>query len=237
MKRVEKWTILLCFLITGIHQTHASEVAFIGLTGDGAPAIEKTYDRTLRERLATNQQFRVADYLTIKNYKDRIDFHRYPVVSRNLLAALGRVAHDSTIFIWGSVNEYRISPVRRNLIGSFIDATLTIHLNIYSLSNQKIVFSGDVRVNSDKYKGINVFRPVEQVVHISAVDRTDLLNKLVREAVKKSEMIISVVLRGDLEKMKTVASQEEQRLIPSLHDVFSVPSMEGSSVGQGIPEE
>lgn len=236
MKYAEKLSVvLLLILIAAVYQAQGSEIVFIGLTGEGAPAIEKSYDQLLRERLASSTQFQTADYLVVQNYKERIDFHRHPVVSKNLLNALQRFAHDSTIFIWGSVTEYRMKPVRRNLIGSFIEAKLAIHLNIYSLSNQRIAFSGEVRAKADKYKGINIFSPVGKVVHISGTDRSELLNELVKEAVRKSDLIISLVLKSDSGNLEA-SGPEQQQYVPSLYDVFSMPSMEASVVEDSVDE-
>ncbi|KMQ50987.1 hypothetical protein CHISP_2129 [Chitinispirillum alkaliphilum] len=221
---------LLFFFTLVYSDAIGTEVIFIGLKGDGAPAIEKTYDKMLRERLSTSPYFRVADYQTIQNYKERIRFHDYPTVSQDLLNTLRRFASDSTIFIWGSVREYNMRPVRRNLIGSYIEADLVLNLTIYSLSNQRFAFSGNVKASSERYKGISVFRPVETVVHISSQDRIDLLDELVSRAVMESERIVSVVMRSDPESLESMATEASGQYLPSLYDVFSIPSMEASEI-------
>lgn len=202
------------------------QVVFIGLSGDGAPAVEKTYDRLLREQLSVMPEVEAGDYMEAQRFRERINFFDHQTVSVDLVRALDQFAPDTTLFVWGVVKQYRMRPVRRFLFGAAVRADLTIGLSMYSLSNRKYAFAGDIVVSASKSKGLVLFDRVDKAVHVSALDRTDLLEKLETEAVRESGRMIAAVVRSENEQDKAMRGDVDRYKVPSLSDVFEVPSVE-----------
>ena len=207
-----------------------SEVVFIGLYGEGAPAVEKTYDRLLREHLSVLPQIHSADYIQAQRFANMIKFDTYPTVSENLVKSLITLASDTTLFVWGTIKKYRIKPIRKAFFFSKLKGELTIGLNMYSLSRGKYAYSGNVKAVTFKSKGMVGFRPVEKVVHISALDRAEILEELEYDAVQASGRMISAVVHSEsfqTDKGETGVNTYE---VPSMSDVFSVPSVDAQAV-------
>jgi hypothetical protein len=69
------------------------------------------------------------------------------------------------------------------------------------------------------------------LVHATARDRAELLEKLVNQAVENSGRIISAVAKSQTFK-NTKNSDVQQYKVPSISDVFSVPSVEAPNLDQ-----
>ena len=208
------------------------EIAFIGIHGENAPAVEKTFDRLLREHLSVMPEIKAADYIETQRYANLIRFNDFPTVSRNLVAEMIKVAPETTLFVWGTIKEYHISPVRKYLFGVSLEAKLTIGLTMYSLADRTYAYAGNVKATVNKPKGFIFMSPVDKVTHITALDRTELLEKLVYEAVRVSGQMIGAVAKTQNGNETGPAATVEQYKVPSISDVFAVPSVEARSLDQ-----
>lgn len=224
----------IIFLLSAFSVCFGEDVVFIGLSGENAPAVEKTYDRLLRERLSVMPGIKAVDYLQTQRYREQINFEDYPTVSRVLVESLNKLVSDTTLFVWGTVKEYRISAIRKNLIGSALKGELTIGLNIYNSAHQTYAYAGNVKASVSKSKGLIFFSRLDRAVHISALDRTEMLEELESKAVANSARMISAITK--IVEKGTRTADVEQYKVPSLSDVFSVPSMEAPTVKQESPD-
>jgi hypothetical protein len=210
----------------------AKDIAFIGLNGEKAPAVEKTFDRLIREHLSVIPDVKSVDYLQIQKYQQIIFFSDNSTVSESLVELLEKYAPESTLFVWGWVKDYRITAVRRKLFNAALKGELTIGLTMYSLSEKKFAYSGNVKAEDYKSKGLIFFGSVDQSVHATALDRAEILEKLVNQAVENSGRIISAVAKSQT-FTNNKDSDVQQYKVPSISDVFSVPSLEAPNLDQG----
>ena len=227
---MKSFTVLFAIILNISICFAGSEVVFIGLYGEGAPAVEKTYDRLLREHLSVLPQIHSADYVQSQRYSNMIKFDTYPTVSENLVKSLITLASDTTLFVWGTVKEYRIKPIRKAFFFSKLKGELTIGLNMYSLSRGEYAYCGNVKAVAFKSKGMVGFRPVEKITHISALDRAEILEKLEYDAVEASGRMISAVVRSESSQTDKDEAGVDSYKVPSMSDVFSVPSVDGQAV-------
>lgn len=207
------------------------EIAFIGLNGEKAPAVEKTFDRLLREHLSVMSDVKSTDYLQVQKYRQVIYFSDNTTISESLVGSLEKFAPESTLFVWGWVKDYKISAVRRKLFNAALKGELTIGLTMYSLSQKEYAYSGNVNAVDYKSKGLIFLGSVDQSVHATALDRSEILEKLVNQAVENSGRIISAVARSQ-QFTNNKSSEVQQYKVPSISDVFAVPSLEAPSINQ-----
>ncbi|MFP4015133.1 MAG: hypothetical protein ACLFVQ_13685 [Chitinispirillaceae bacterium] len=206
----------------------ARNIVFLGLSGPEAASIEESLEPKLRSRLSTMRDFKTADFIKSQQYKDKISFDRYPVVSEALVRKLEAIAPDSAIFVWGTVKEYQIQPKRHLLLGARIEGKLTINYTMYNLAERSYAYSGEVKADAVRGKGIVLFRPVDQAVHITALDRIELLEELENEITEGSASLISIVARSAKFSSKTEESDQEveKYKVPSVEDVYKVPEID-----------
>jgi hypothetical protein len=210
------------------------EVVVIGVGFGGAPSFEDAFDKRLREDLSTTPEVYTTDYLQTQSYRRKIHFDNYPTVSRKLVESLRQYCSDSTIFVWGKIKNYSIKSVRRYLIRSAIRGEMTFTLTMYSLRYKDYAFSGDVQCSFEKPEGLVFFGPVDEEVHISGSKRAEITEQLVDLATQKSANMIMAVIRSEGLRAARESNSGglEAYQIPSVQDVFSVPSVEGASVNK-----
>ena len=170
------------------------EVVFIGLSGEGAPAIEKTFTRLLQEQLVVMTDVHVVDDVELQRLRARIENFTYPHFTAPLLGTLSRFVPDSSLVIWGMVKEHTVKPVRRFLIKAALSGTLTIELAIYNLADRSCVYAGDATASTEVAKGFVFFGPVEEDVQISALDREEVFNALELKAASASGRVIQALI-------------------------------------------
>jgi hypothetical protein len=174
------------------------EVAFIGLTGAQAPAIEKTFNRHFLEDLAMIPGVHSLNTIEIANLRERTSSD-FDIVSMTpaLFASLKRFASDSTLVIWGRVKECSIRPERFWVIGAGIRGTLAIELTIYDLAGGKFIYIGDVKASTLEKKGIVLWWSVERALQISAQERTQILDDIELKGVYASGRILSTLMLNE----------------------------------------
>lgn len=206
--------VLLCLVVLiAAGSVYSRDVVFIGLNGDGAPAAEKTYDRLLREHLSVTPDIQLADYVQSQRYRKQINFSDHPIVSKELIVTMAPYVTDTTYFIWGTIKKCSVTPVRKYFFQAKIKGELLINLNIFSLSNRSFAYAGTIKATTSKHKGLVFFRPVSDMVHVSALDRTELLEKLEYDAVQKTGRMITAIVRSDFSRVGKNADLSKYKIV------------------------
>ncbi len=217
-----KLLILISFVILPFSSLAKRNVAFIGLSGNGAPSLEKGYENQLREKLSMESDIFTKDYLECQKFRRMIRFDDYVTVPRNYLEDLARIAGDSMLVIWGAVKNFRLSYQQKKLFFTEIKGELQIGLHIFSLLKRDFLFMGEVSADVYKSTGIGFFKSKQPV---SAKDRAELIAMLQSEAaINSCKTIIDVIRAQNLEKPNVIYPVEMNE--PSISDVFPIPSAE-----------
>lgn len=180
------------------------EVAFIGLTGAQAPAIEKTFNRHFLEHLAMMPDVRSLNTIELANLRERTSGN-FDILSMTpaLFSSLKRFVSDSTLVIWGRVKECTVRPERFWVAGAGIRGTLTIELSIYSIARGVFVYIGDVTASTLKKKGFVLWGSVKNALQISADERVQIIDDIELKGVAASARILnSLMLNETITKEK-----------------------------------
>ncbi len=235
-RRIASHRFLFLLVVLVSYCCAIDRIVFIGLSGEGAPAIEQTFDRLLREQLTVIPDCAVADYVETLRYRKMIDFNRYPVVSEQFVTELQKLIPDAALIIWGSIKKMSIKPVRRTLINAIAEGELTVGLTVYNLTQGTFAYSGDVKGAAKKREGFVFFSSVDKVTHIPASDRAELTEQIVNDAVLASASIIRSILRSEnLQFAGTVKGDTGKGRSPSISDVFTVPSVAPHEIQDNPP--
>lgn len=212
-------------------------VAFIGLSGNGAPSLEKGYENLLREKLAMVPGLFTKDYLECQKFSRAIRFDDYASVPRNYLENLIRFTdNDSMFVVWGTVKNFQLNYRQKKLFFTEIKGELQIDLHIYDLLKKDFLFIGDVNAVAYKSKGIGFFKSKQP---ISAKDRVELMNLLQSEAVANSCSTISASIKAEYTEMINLSDTinvgneiDSNAKVngPSISDVFTIPSAEPAQI-------
>jgi hypothetical protein len=207
------------------------DMVFLGVLGDNAAAIDKTFDKRIRNALAVFPDAHLADYLVCQEFRRRINFDDFPTVSRRLVESLRQYSSDSTMFIWATLKSSTLKPVRSWIIKSDLVGELTVELNAYSLRFREYAFIGDIHATLRKPYGYIFFYPLEKGVHINAVDRQEVMSALLDDAAFKSAHLVTTLVKS--EKTRAVFGTDStmaQYKAPSISDMFNLPSVEAAKV-------
>jgi hypothetical protein len=196
MKRIIAVTGIV--MLFAAHGFCAREVVYLGCAGEGAPGIEKTFNRLFEEYCATFPEIHLIDNDEVKRVQSRIGHFSYPAMTAPLAAILKRCAPDTALVIRGMVKSCSIRPVRRYFFDATIRGDLTIELTIYNLSRKSYAYIGDARATVTVDKGFLFwFGPIENAVQVSAVERSAILDKLQEGAVNDCGRILRAVLLNE----------------------------------------
>jgi hypothetical protein len=200
MRQGEKVFIaLLFFAASGFCD---KEVAFLGLTGEAAPAIEKTFNRHFLEQLAVMPDVRSLNTIEIANLRERTSGNfNIASLTPAFFTSLKRFVSDSTHLIWGRVKECTIKPERFWVVGAGIRSTLTIELSVYDLALGSFEYIGDVKATTLEKRWFVLWWSVDRAIQISAQERTQLLDDLELKSVSASGRILATLMLN--EKVRT----------------------------------
>jgi hypothetical protein len=231
--------LLMCALLPCHIHAVGVDLVFLGVLGNDAPAIEKTFDTRMREALSVNPEYHILDYLASQDFRQRIGFDDFPTVSRRLVEGLRQFNSDSTVFVWVSVTNRMIRPVRRWWVAATALGEMTLRVNMYSLRFKEYAFIGDVTTFAEKSQGLIFFYPLEKGVHVSALDQQEITEKLVAAAAFRSAELITAVVKSEKQKALLVSDSGgmSKYKASSISDMFSVPSVEGANLERGRKRE
>ncbi|NLL15409.1 MAG: hypothetical protein GX267_18580 [Fibrobacter sp.] len=221
-----KILVLMLFVILPFSSFAKCNVVFIGLSGDGAPSLEKGFESLLREKLSMEPELYAKDFLECQKFRRAIRFDDYAAVPMNHLESLLRFGDDSMLVVWGTVKNYRIDYQQKKLIFTGIKGELQIGLYIYSLLKSDFLFIGDVSAEVYQSRGIGFLKSKQTV---SAKDRAELIGLLQSEAATNSYLKIIEAFRAEKAVMQNTFSIVDTSG-PSISDVFSIPSTEPAQI-------
>lgn len=225
---------IIIILITFMSEAEAGiqEVVFIGITGEGAPAIENTYELQLRKRLSTQTSLYLADYIVSQRYARMIKFDYFPIVSRELVESIESFATDTTLFIWGTVKKCSVTTMRKNLLRTAVKGELEINLTVYSLDTKEYSYSGVIFADVVQPGDYSFISGEKKTSHIDAVKRQEILQECIDEAVTKTTAMINALVQRKVGEKKDIPENVEENKVPSIYDVFSVPSVNAPQVDE-----
>lgn len=222
---------LLIVLVHSYVDAGVQEVVFIGIAGDGAPAIENTFELQLRKRLSTQSSLYLADCIVSQRYERMIKFNYYPVVSRELVESIESFATDTTLFIWGTVKKCGVTTIRKNFLKTVVKGVLEINLTVYSLDTKEYSYSGVMFADVEEPGKFSPFAQ-KKSSHIDAIKRQEVLQKCIDEAVTKTTAMINTLVQKNVGQKTAVPENVEDNKVPSIYDVFTVPSVKAREVDE-----
>jgi hypothetical protein len=228
---MKKMILILCisFIVCTVN-AGIQEVVFIGIAGEGAPAIEQTFETQLRKRLSTQSALYLADCIVSQRYARQIKFNYFPVVSRELVESIEAFATDTTLFIWGTVKKCNVSTVRKNFLRTAIKGELELSLTVYGLDTREYSYSGVIKADVVQPGEFAPFVDISSSSHIDAIKRQDVLQECIDEAVTKTTAMINALILKKAGEKRVVPTDVEENKVPSIYDVFTVPSLKAPEI-------
>ena len=233
---MNKLLIILIIMCQLLYAQNIS-IAFLGILPGGAPEFEKGFESNLRERLVVLSDISLTDYNDIEYIKKKTEFIKSPVISREFIETLYYISDDKTLLVWGKINNFSCKPVRKWLIGAEIEGTLSVTLILYSLHFKNYMYLGDIESFSRIRKPPVFFQKIDKSVHIGAIDRIKLYKMLEKDVSERTISIINGFVRSIMTKTGVVTEEDvKAREVPSISDMFEIPSVEPSSIDQTTEE-
>lgn len=205
------------------------DIVLLGFNSQGVPKIEKSFDRLLREKLAITPGVQIKDYIQSQRYRQQINFNDYPVISKEQIESIAKYMQDTTYFVWGVIKKFKLYPNRRYFFQARIKGELTILLNVYSLSERKLAYAGNIMQIEYLPKGLVFLMPVSKSINISVLEQTELLEKLENSQVTKICQIISAVMHSEIAKTGENIDAANKNA-KAINDVLTTPSIEAALV-------
>jgi len=223
---------VVCLSVSLTNNAVAADLVFLGVLGDDAAILEKSFDMRIREAISVSNDCHVQDYLTSQDFRRRISFDDFPTVSRKLVENLRQFSNDSTTFIWVTVKNHTIKPERKWLVKASAHGKLLLTLTMYSLRYKEYAFIGDVSVDFEKPEGWVFFDDLDRDFHMSATDKQEIIDQLVDSAAFKSADLISAVEKSEKNHyaLSSDSSSISKYKASSISDMFNVPSVEAANV-------
>lgn len=227
-----KYWFLLIFLLSSLVFSQKISAVFLGVIPGEAPEFEERLDILLGEHIATIEGLDIADYDDTQYLKHKTDFASSPGITRSFVKSLLEIVDDRTIVIWGKVADYSIEPKRKFLVGAEAVGSMTLSLTLYSTAFREYVYLGNVVSTASISLSPVFFQRVDKVSHISASDRCDINESMMKKAAEKSSMLINSIVRSQLMKAGVMMDKEvEVKKQPSVSDLFDIPTVEAPDVG------
>lgn len=230
--------VLIALLLCHVSVAQSITVVFMGILPGGAPEFEKRFTTLLRERITVLSGVKIADYDDTEYLKKKTDFNDAPSLSRAFIEKLMLVSSEKTLVVWGDITGVSIKPKRRWLFGAEAVGTLTLSLTLYSLDFREYAYIGDVSCKASIPKPPVFFGNVEKETQITASDRGIIIGTLQEEASRKTTDIINGIVKSQMVKTGQLRPEEvTAKKVPSVSDLFDIPTVEAPDVGEGAKEE
>ncbi|MDO5576532.1 MAG: hypothetical protein Q4F84_05585 [Fibrobacter sp.] len=189
----------LLFFLIAIWSGESSayyKIILIGTNGNSAPSRKETFESNLRNHLLSTPKVQVEDALQSQRYQRMADFS-LSSVSTQKFNTITKISSDSVLFVWASIKKYDIIPQRKRLLWGKLETQMTVSLNIYNPYCQKFLESGDIDVSLEKPAGFIMFHPVSKAIHVSAIQRAEILDELEDLAIQEcGKKIVSALDNG-----------------------------------------
>jgi hypothetical protein len=190
---------VIVFLMVVALPVHAKRtVVFIGLSGKGAPSIEKSLVQAFTEQFFAMPDLQMIEDFELKRLRDRMGTFDFPTVPKEMIETVRQFAPDTALLIWGNIKNYSVKAVRKELFRAFAKGVLTIDLMVYSLAERRILYMGEVNATSEKNKGFIFWGDVQKNTQITAQDMTELLDALKIKSIDATGRIVLSVVQSEM---------------------------------------
>jgi len=206
------------------------DAVFIGLTGEGAPSIEKSFTRHFQDNLAMMPDVRSMNSIEVDNLRERTSGRfSSATMTPALYSSLKRFVTDSTYVIWGRVKECVVKPERFWYVGAGIRGTLTLEISVYDFANRQFIYIGNASSTILQKKWFILWWPVDNAIEISARERTQLIDELELKSVTASSRILSTIMLHE-----RIAKREQGKLSS---DIDKRPVGSGQTMNKKNPAD
>lgn len=221
-------TLIFAFSVSA----QARSVLFFGVFNQKGEHIEPNLEQALRHEFSAASKFNLTNSAETRRYlKESGLFGATPL--ERIVPSEVKTA-DSAIAVWVVVKESAMRTGRWRFFWGKIDARLSLDFFISGLNSKEIYYRGLLQADAVKGKEFIFFNSAPKNVHISAIDRSELNGKLHSDIVKSANDIFLTVLNSlsadrdnaqdDYPSDPADDSEETERRIPSVADVFSEPA-------------
>jgi hypothetical protein len=165
------------------------DALFMGITDAAGQPAYAELEQAVRNALSGNPKFRLAGQLETERIireKERLGGSRL----ENSVPASEELG-DTVVIIRGTVNDFSMTLKRRLFFWSQIDAQISINFYFGDLTGEA-AYSGTVSAKAKKNKDFVFFASPDKVVHISAIDRTELMNLMQSDIIKEVSELAKV---------------------------------------------
>jgi len=209
----------------------AADVFFLGLEPGGAPALEETCERLIRENMATAHGVNLFSTIDTRQFMYQNGLERDVVLSSSLVRRLSENFPDSTYLVWGTFQNVTIEKKRRFLFSTVISGSARLTLHIYSIIFRDFAFAGDIDASAQINDRLFWLYPLEHDP-VSATKQATISNTLARVCARHTaDLIVSLVKTSRREEEGTGEFiGAEQYKVPSISDVFTIPSVEAATI-------
>jgi hypothetical protein len=216
--------LVITVIATGL--SARNRVLFMGITGDGAPGYSRTFEQQLRAVLDTIDEINLMSTVESNRFREMTGLDRYDEVSQGMTGRVMKLLPDTVIILWGTLENIQFTPVRKHIFGAAINGELNAELSAYSVKYRRYLFNSAVVSSITAKESPVYFSPVEKVTHLSAGERVVLTDSLIRMAVISSvNRIQSALKESDKINTEIAVENRDQKSVPSISDVFTVPSV------------
>ncbi len=205
----------------------------MGISPNQAPAIEKNLEEQLREGITVLSGVDIADYNDTEYLKRKNDFNANAVISRTFIQSLQSISATRMLVVWGRIDSYSVKAKRQALFGAKVEGKLRVTINMYSLRFRDHLYMGALESIAELPKPPVPFGNVEKNTHISASDREELSEDLIKQTVEKTSEILAGMVRNLISRegiLPTPSRVIQAKKMPSVSDLFDIPSVEAPDV-------
>ena len=221
----------LIFAFSASAQT--KNVLFLGVFNQKGETIEATLEQAMRHELSTASKFRLISSTETQRYLRELQQFGITPLER-LIPPKNRTAYPA-IAIWAVVKESSMHIGRHMFFWGKVDASLTLDIFIADFRSGEIYYRGSLEAKTTQVKEFIFVNSARRNVHISAIDRSEIQNRLHSQMVKSANDIFMIVLNSlaarrddtqeDYPAEPADDSGETEHRIPSVTDIFSEPAV------------
>lgn len=221
------WLPVLCVAVSA----SGTDLLFLGTFGEGGPALERRYEEMVRDYAASRPGVALVSKPMSERFRAELDFRGRPEVSAPFVRTLVNHFADSVLAVWCEVRSTEIVAVRHQVFGVAARGRTTVTLHAYSPSDGRFAFAGDINEETVVQLRRLYLSPVSGF-HIPAPSRAKVTARLAENAARASGAALDGILRNrELGEDVPVTGAEKYK-VPSISDVFTMPSVEGAVVGE-----
>ncbi|MCX7726858.1 MAG: hypothetical protein N2053_08410 [Chitinispirillaceae bacterium] len=202
MKRDLVKYIIFCIVLLPLELVAASKILVLEPKGD-LPAIAKSIDKLIREKLGSKAEFSLVDYKETLRFIYESELGLYPQPLEKAFNLLKEEFADSTFVIWTNIQYLRFTMARKMFIKAAVKGELRIHLTIYETTADTILYSEDIISLVNKNRGFIFFSSPDDAIPLSAIEKERLIEELIENSVDK---IVSAII-ASVNKKSTDSTQ------------------------------